>query len=1397
MKLCAAANLFDSELDTFISQYENMLNDDTLSEVDSADITETLDKLYAYKTAIKQQDLEYINAQGRHEVDDEHKKSILEDLFINTYGKYFTFTKNTSKRLRTGYLKSIDQVGSYIKIVFQENNKDTYYTFSMTSNGRSTDKSKNDHINLQNFQDFVGQYNIDLSKYEKERLVLGNSGGKFKLNDKYKVDEYVHGNAKHMKDMLKRLHLLGKEKASDEDLDTYIEYIDRMSPTFFNNLELYINEKGNNSEGITRSNRIDIIVKPAEKYIGNQQSEASIFMEEVIHSMTASAMHSNTIKSNKLKRQLANLIEQARKSIVWQDFLPSEEDSLDKEAEERYAKWLYAYIFNNENADYEFIAKGLTVPEVSKAFSKVKVRENNKSSSLLDKINDFFGFILDVLSGNLTIKQKSQNVHEALVNLAFSFGEINNRYTRKLEEKGGYLDKVMDVINSFDDNAKIFTKSLSNRAFKSLEQGSPTDSGSSLYDRVKNVAKFITGSLVNPIYTKNMGVLASSYGIRPESTIREIIGGLFASDSAQKVAEFLSMQSGYVDKQRNDQIDLVRKNILHKFTNQGKVSEALEKAITSVIADTRLSYLFGNDSITKDLNTRKTTFTNKTLRKLLTDENYLDKLIDATKKALKEIDGKHYYWHVNQSTGLGIYMAKHVVTPAQNLNAHNIATGLHSSHTKNATDALEKAINELATLVAIKNTNQEEKLLIAEAMKDNWGAIQHIADVIEGFDKNTDETVFKGSKINKIKGYTKELFDDSIIMEIAPLEDKEKMEAEGFKLKSKLRDRAGEVRIKQMALYVTDSGTRPSRVRGAARFNTIKSKGTTITDITFKDKGNFSTSATMKRANTEILHIKQLADEQAKAMESGNYDFSNAVRGLAPVLDDYGNVIDYRYMMDKDTKKGILKQDTRISEVMARSFGSLLDKDRSEKHNLEVLKSLKEDMLANWSSGSKGNDGLTEYALIGPKSSDPKMRELFYMLPNEFKEFIKNRADKTLAVRRDLLYTYFGYSDMTIANFPMLKKVTPKVMLRFLKIAEKMWIEMIKVVKTNILVKMPTVLIGNIVSNMLQSFVRGYNPFKVAKLYVESYRDIKDYNNNTRRLQDLENRKREIIVAINRGALTETRRKKLSIELKRVSGEMSAINRRIKNSNIDELVKLGLDQNVEDSANDSERSSNKLVNFIENNVLDKVPETVKTGLDIIFITRRTKFYKVANEFLEVSDLIARDVQNRMEKEVEIKQANGTRTLPDWWVEEKRKDNSGYLYKKKLVGSERKEFLEKAKKVRHYDLVEDYIAYTKPSGRFEEWLNKVGILMFTKYVKRIQRVISKTGSKNLLKTAIVTLVFGHLFGIPGIFAQSILSKDWYTTSLGAGNIFPIYNLSDHLMNAVTPSIVKSSTYDFSL
>ena len=178
-------------------------------------------------------------------------------------------------------------------------------------------------------------------------------------------------------------------------------------------------------------------------------------------------------------------------------------------------------------------------------------------------------------------------------------------------------------------------------------------------------------------------------------------------------------------------------------------------------------------------------------------------------------------------------------------------------------------------------------------------------------------------------------------------------------------------------------------------------------------------------------------------MIDGTFDVTKIQKGMVPVYNKSGDVVDFRYMMNKENKSKFLEQDLRITQVLPRSIASIEHQMKRDELNKMALTAILKDMKDNWEESDIGKDGLTEYAQIGPEVSDPAMKELYYMLPPMFQEMIKERADKRIAVRKDLVPIYFGYRHMSLANIVGVH-LLPNIMKTVISVAEGIWQEMIK-----------------------------------------------------------------------------------------------------------------------------------------------------------------------------------------------------------------------------------------------------------------------------------------------------------------------------------------------------------------
>jgi hypothetical protein len=104
--------------------------------------------------------------------------------------------------------------------------------------------------------------------------------------------------------------------------------------------------------------------------------------------------------------------------------------------------------------------------------------------------------------------------------------------------------------------------------------------------------------------------------------------------------------------------------------------------------------------------------------------------------------------------------------------------------------------------------------------------------------------------------------------------------------------------------------------------------------------------------------------------------------------------------------------------------------------------------------------------------------------------------------------------------------------------------------------------------------------------------------------------------------------------------------------------------------------------------LKGAPQMVKTGLDWVFLTERTKLHKFMSTSTQYSDFVGRYSYYHLKTSKGMSKAEAIRNATDMFVN-----------------------------------------YTKPNSPFLEYANQMGFVMFTKYYIRIQRAIGTIARGN--------------------------------------------------------------------
>lgn len=1193
--------------------------------------------------------------------------------------------------------------------------------------------------------------------------------------------EYVHGDIDSMKSMLEELQVKGNNPASVEHMKHLRSLFDSMAPHFFRDMSLFINDNTSDTMGWVDLNDSSVNINMGKKKKKFGKSEAEVYAHEVIHTMTHWALSNSGYQSNKLKRELNYSFKKMMDKTTWEDLLGKPVGEA-KKYEIKAAKDMYEYMFNSENANDEFIAHVLTNPNVMKhAKSVVLKRDNEKADTLFGKIMDIMYAIADLLLGNYNFNTKNKSVYEQVHSLSFKLAEINTKAEDELNELN-VIEKFNNMVSNAEVDIHDKVQEYVDKHKKDFSEYKDLPANATSFEKAMYVMKFFGKALVDDHWRDAAGNYFSMLGIKPEGSIREIVGSLYDTTGVARAVEWAGLKNANIDTLRSTIITQSKSQIQKGFSR--KLSSEEDVAITTAMLDTNLSTLLYKGQVAKKV------FTYEEISDMLKSEATLDKEIKKSRAKLKATikalgESSETNWIMKQASGLGYFMATHRGHQVQLTNAENIAIGYLSRKRRKLDKNLVAAINEVASLVALKYTDKKSKTTLAELVDTEAKGIDNVAGMYEAFKKESESTLFNGDKAHVMAGYTKQIFDETTDIKYVPMSEREEMESMGYQFISEVKPSGGEVRTVKLGMFVSDQYGKAERLRGAVNLGNNKAKGISIKEIKYiesPEHGGLRFGNDMKRINAES---SKLIDDM---YNSTPMDFDTMDMGLMPVLNAHGKVVDYRYMaVDKKAKAERMRQTLEATEVLSRSFGSLVDKQMREDHNKDVLVLVKELMSDDlWDGGDLGGEtGIQEYRRIGPDVEDQKMKELFYMLPKSFQEYAMSREDKVIAVPAELVRPLFGYKHAQIGDL-IPKGVVPNtvrtVIQRVLNMVEAYWMDLVKIAKGNILLKMPMVLVGNVVSNILYMVNTGMGPTELWNYHKESFRDVKAFMKAHKEVTQLDLKIKSSREKLSKASDVNAVKR----EIQKNTNRLNRLRKEMQSSPINELVEAGLYQSVvEDVETAQLNDTNKVSNALDK-LVSKAPMVVRKGAQWAYLSKETAWYQFNQEVLQLSDLIARDVMNRKQKRVEKLMADGKMTMP----KEMRDALGGVQKGRVLKGAVREKFFELSKNARMNNLLDVFINYVKPNGKWEEWMNRIGLLMFTKYLKRIQRVIVTAGSRHPIRTSI--MLAGALLGVnvDTIQAQSYISKSFdFNHDFSIMHILPMYNFGETFMNVVTPAIVK--------
>ena len=550
------------------------------------------------------------------------------------------------------------------------------------------------------------------------------------------------------------------------------------------------------------------------------------------------------------------------------------------------------------------------------------------------------------------------------------------------------------------------------------------------------------------------------------------------------------------------------------------------------------------------------------------------------------------------------------------------------------------------------------------------------------------------------KGYIKEDYSPYVEFTVANASEEAELFKQGFVKRGKVSFDKLYNQLNTADTYIFTKNTgQTSRVRGAIALDSKKHKGTDI--------GTVALQQNLQTPNGPLFS----PDIQKAILDQfNNKPVRVDTNHLLPIYDEKGKVANMAYSMSVSLKEEYLGMQDNFDKAMGRMYASLQTKPNTTQINDEIAKALYEDFRDNY------NKYQADFKLLAKDSAD------YNRIPYEMRQKLNKlfKGHKTIPVRHEAYVSLFGYREWSITDLQDSKSPAGKayravlhtlgifsngkINPAFIQKVESVWKELVGVAKDFIVIRSVDVLIGNVISNVLLCWSKGMPLSELIRLHAEGYKHIHKYQDDTEKLQ---------LLSIQ--AKLRPNDKGLKVQISRLQEEL------LRNP-VQELIRAGVFQSIIedlDVLDLPEEYPSQLESFFKP-IKDKLPNGIKTTADVLFIGKHTRAYEFLRDTTQVSDFTSRYAlhQYNMRRKNKTKEESLT------------------------------------------EIVDTFINYDIPSHQGIDYANKMGIVLFTKYWLRVQKIIYNLTHEKPSRALLLGLG-DQIFNYSDIYDSSFINQGWFS------------------------------------
>ena len=977
--------------------------------------------------------------------------------------------------------------------------------------------------------------------------------------------------------------------------------------------------------------------------------------------------------------QLWKIYKEAQKNIKVENLYDG--DWSTATAQERAAthqkfKYLFGDNLKGSEALARFVSMALASEEVHSllGFNTVTAKPS-KQKSWFDTVNAWAQYVFAWM-GNKLVKTSANDPAykqlQSLVNNLVALDIRNRQETVALYEKAWNL--VGKVTEPLDKAAQSLRQYATNRDFLRNSKYLPLRTLGSIAALDAKAMGETIPKLIRETRDK----------ARPNEKLGEAMNALMESTAMtqiRKAMEALIRQANLNAKERQDRTDNVKKAIMSWFKDGGKhITKEIHKAITYTLLRT-------------DAQSLLTTFgLNKTVG-LLLDTNKLKNEIDLVTKDISQYPNGVDMIHAAED--LGYYMVTNEGGLGLSKNPTAIAMGLGTNYQIKLEDvdqALVGKLDVLISLYAMKYTSAKDRKILGDMYSENPEALEGLLQMHKGF--MTDAaTEFKDNPLNYVKGWMPEIVNPYREVSTANSpEQRDKMLKEGWKLIEEIKPHG------KFLMVHYDIGYQ-RLVSGAVDLQNSHRKGTEIIDRQSKQylaavKANLAYTA--HRASIPL----------------GQYDPTKKPTGLIPAYDTDGVPLGFNYEMASWVRDTKMERNNNFADLMGAYEGAMFYKPAKRNQSVTVANVLFEDYKQNYQKNPNS------YIKLSGKSSDPRIVEMWRMLPKDFRQRATELYGKgePIIINNEAFLLAFGFKKWSITsiwNKPADQRTKMETM--FVTMAEgilgvsakayiakggHIWAEIVSKAKDFIVIRSIDVLLNNVLANGLMLMAYGINPVTMVKDWAFITANVRSY-------QKLHSELIQLKANTLAGKGNDATERQINAIQKQL--EANPMNKYINEGLLSSIVE---DVTIQQGDYSYDSELKKKID----GVTGWLPDSVKTIGAWAVLNPSTQGYQFLATITQLSDFVAKV------------------TLA------KHLESKGMDFKAAVS-----------------EASQTFINYDVPQGVGMQYMNDIGLFMFTKFFLRIQAVLFKLMDKKAATVLAQHIAVEGLTDMQGILDPMALTR----------------------------------------